>query len=242
MTGYATRARHYASEIADLPEPRLLRQLLRPGLRVAEVPSGTGHFLPAYADASSDVTLIDACADMLAEAHRQGLQTRCRRVQDLTPDTAAVDLAIVPNAAFNQLAAQSGPGELLTTISQILVPDGLILLQVLLRNRDGTVGACTFFDPAVADGTWLTDRRFRDTDRRLLVRHRRQYADGGRLRLDFQLADGTDVLFAHSVDLHLFTGSELEHELARARLTLVDTDVGTGGLAEILARQGEGIR
>lgn len=57
VSGYAARAARYAAEIADVPGPMLLDGLLRSGLRVAEMPSGTGHFLPAYAIASAEVTL-----------------------------------------------------------------------------------------------------------------------------------------------------------------------------------------
>jgi S-adenosylmethionine decarboxylase len=63
-TDYAERSRHYAAEIARTPEPLLLDEVLRPGLRVAEVPSGTSHFLPAYAAASTEVTLIHAVYDV----------------------------------------------------------------------------------------------------------------------------------------------------------------------------------
>lgn len=56
-SGYEERAAAYAAEIASLAPPRLLDGLLHPGTTVAEMPSGTGHFLRAYAAAGARTVL-----------------------------------------------------------------------------------------------------------------------------------------------------------------------------------------
>lgn len=70
--GYDRRARFYAAEIAAVPEPQILTRLLRPGLRVAEMPSATGHFLSAYAAFQAQVTLVDCCQEMLSARRAAG--------------------------------------------------------------------------------------------------------------------------------------------------------------------------
>jgi hypothetical protein len=88
-TGYGRRAAYSAAEISRVPVPALLTGLLRPGMTVAEMPSGTGHFLPAYSAAGTRITLVDACPQTLAAA--QALAARsgttvtavCERIEDL---------------------------------------------------------------------------------------------------------------------------------------------------------------
>ena len=240
-TDYTERAHHYAAEITRVPEPRLLAGLLRPGQRVAELPSATGHFLTAYAAGGAEMTLIDACPEMLEAALRQAgnlplRQPRivCCRIQDLTSQFGPVDLAVIPNAALNQLAADTHPGELLTAAARILVPGGQVLAQVLLCDEHRATTTCGFYDPAAIDGTWLTDRRFTSDDGRPLVRRRCQRHGGDRLHIDFELAQDRKPVYAHGVDLRLFAASDIETAAVTTGLTVVEITPGGGGLHEVL--------
>jgi len=243
-SGYAARAGWYAAEIAGAAVPALLGGLLRAGMRVAEMPSGTGHFLPAYAAAGASVTLVDACADMLDAARRhaaqlqiRSLQTVCCEIENPPPELGPVDIVVIPNAAFNQLAANADPAELLEAAARILEPGGLLLLQVLRVADDGTAGPCGFYDPAAADGTWTADRAFTDDLGGHLVRRRRQHHDGTLLRIEFQLIrDGTSQ-YTHQVALRLLGNLECTAAVARAGLALSGTCCGAGGMDEVLARR-----
>jgi SAM-dependent methyltransferase len=245
--GYTGRARHYAAEIAGIPEPRLLAGLLRTRLRAAELPSATGHFLHAYAAAGAEVTLIDACPEMLRAAREQASilplqppRTVLCRIQDLTPQIGPIDLAVIPNAALNQLTADIDPAEMLTAAARILAPIGLLLAQVLLLDDNGTAAGCGFYDPAAADGAWLTDRQLTAGDGRQLFRRRRQHRDGSRLHIDFELTAAGEPPRAHRVDLRLLTASGIETAAATAGLTLLSARPGNGGLHEILIARADG--
>ncbi|WP_329431071.1 class I SAM-dependent methyltransferase (plasmid) [Streptosporangium sp. NBC_01495] len=173
VCGYEQRAVSYAAEIAQLAAPRLLNGLLCPGMTVAEVPSGTGHFLSRYGAARVEVVLVDASPAMLAAARPavpgQTLRTVCCRIEDLDPaQTGPVDLVVVANAALNQLAAGPGPAAaVLAAAARLLAPGGLLLAQVLLADGD-RVDGCGFYDPALPDGQPILDRRIRQDDGREL--------------------------------------------------------------------------
>lgn len=242
-TGYAARARTYAAEIADVPVPHILHALLRPGLRVAEAPSATGHFLATYAARGAEVTLIDVCADMLNVARGRAMElgmaprTVCCRIEDLAPEHGPVDLVVFPNAAFNQLAVETAPGDLLAAASRILPPGGLLLAQVLPPPGHRTDKTCGFYDPAVADGTWLIDRDFSGDGARRLIRRRRQRHAGALLQIDFELIREGDPtpLYAHTVHLRQLTHRDLSAAAAAAGLALAGISSGAGGLYEALA-------
>ena len=244
-TGYAARAERYADEIADVPMPDALHALLGPGVRVAELPSGSGHFLATYAASGASTTLIDASPDMLdaaiVHAAKLGVprpQTICRRAQDLVPEHGHVDLVVVTNGALNQLAAQMAPADVLTAARTILTPGGLLLAQIL--PPPGTAAAdrsCGFYDPTQTDGHWVPDRELRDETGRRLTRRRCQHHDGALVHIDFELTcDGeTTPRSRHSVELRLLTAREIYTAAAVAGLTVASMRPGTGGLHEIVA-------
>jgi hypothetical protein len=187
------------------------------------------------------VTLIDACPEMLEAALQQAGRVPlrrprivCCRIQDLSPQVGPIDLAVIPNAALNQLAADTDPGELLTATAQTLASGGLLLAQVLLGDEIRTTMSCGFYDPAITNGTWSTDRRFRADDGRPFVRRRRQHKDGDRLHIDFELTRDGELLYAHGVDLRLLASSAIEMAAATAGLTLIEITPGHAGLHEVL--------
>lgn len=243
--GYAVRARHYGAEIAGAPQPDRLAELLRPGLRIAEVPSATGHFLPAYAVSEADVILIDACPEMLFAARRRWpgamgqqrgtLRTICSRVQDLTSAIGPVHLAVMPNASLNQLAVSSGLADLFAAMARILTSRGRLLAQLILMQDDGLIGACRFYNPAIAEGVWVTDREFGDEAGRQLARRRRQRRDGELLHIEFAVSHEDVPLYTHRVALRLLTSSKLHTALKTAGFAEVIVRSGAAGLTEVLA-------
>lgn len=221
-SGYAARARHYAAEIGNVPPPGTLAALLRPGLTVAEMPSGTGHFLSAYAAAGAEVTLIDVCSAMLEAARRHAAAVGmdpvliCAPIQDLTAQTRPFDLVVVPNAALNQLAADANLADLLAVVAQRLRPGGRLLAQVL---DPAGHQACGFYDPTLGDGTWCVDRRFADEIGRPLIRRRRQQHFGGLIRIDFELHRDGVIIYRHHVVLRPLATAVLRIALGAAGFT-----------------------
>lgn len=239
MTGaYAARARHYAAEISATPQPDALARLLRSRLRVAEMPSGSGHFLSAYRAAGADVILIDACRPMLHAARRQAarltMQPRllCSPIEDLTSQTGPFDLIVIPNGALNQLAAQTPAAKLLTAATRSLEQDGLLLAQIL--DPSGRT-ACGFYDPHLSDGTWHIDRQFNGDPGQVFTRRRRQHHGPPDIRIDFELSDGMNLIYRHRLILRLLDVGDIRSALATAGLTDVTIHAGAGGLTEILA-------
>ncbi len=237
--GYAGRASWYAAEISQVPEPALLAGLLHPGLAVAEMPSGTGHFLPAYSSAGASITLIDACPQMLTAAQAQASQggttiaTVCGMIEDLPGRTGPFSLIVMPNGALNQLAVAAPPGRLLTAVARLLVPAGRILPQDLAPDA-----ACGFYDPELADGDWHQDRQFSAGDGVPVCRRRRQHHEGDVVRIEFELRSGGYVVHRQQVTLKMMTAGEVHAVLADGGLRVLQRGPGSGGFIEILcARQ-----
>lgn len=237
--GYAGRAPWYAAEISQVPEPALLAGLLRPGLAVAEMPSGTGHFLPAYSCARVRITLVDACPQMLTAAQAQASQngiaiaTVCGMIEDLPGRMGPFGLIVMPNGALNQNAAAGPPGRLLTAVARLLAPGGLFLAQVLSPDT-----ACGFLDPELADGDWHQDREFTGEDGRTISRWRRQHHEGDIVRIEFELTSADCPIHRQEVSLKPMAAGEIYAVLAGAGLRVLQRGPGSGGLTEILcARQ-----
>jgi len=242
-SSYAARAHHYAAEVRDLPPPAALADLLCPRLRVAEIPSGTGHFLPAYTAARVNLTLIDACAAMLTAAQYQaaavGAHPRMIRalVEDLPGDAGPFDLVVMPNAALNQLAAASDPSVLIAAVAHVLAPGGLLLAQVL----DPTAGrTCGFYDPALESDTWHVDRQFTDETGRRMVRRRRQHRQPGQVDIDLELHHGSERVYRQRLTLLLLNAADLHPLLLAAGFTDLRLQPGAGGLTDLLAARPAG--
>lgn len=233
--GYARRAASYAGEIATVPVPEALAGLLATASRVVEVPSGTGHFLAAYAEYDVDVLLVDASEPMLevARANAPEAVTLCRRIEDLTFGDGPADLVVMPNAALNQLAISSGPSRALASAARLLPPVGHLLAQVMTVGDDGSVAECGFYDPSVCDGELIEDRRLQVADRKL-IRHRRQMLGGGVLQLELEFHDGDNVTDRYTVELLLLSRAQLIDAVTVAGLDLISITAGPGGLTEVL--------
>jgi SAM-dependent methyltransferase len=233
--GYAERARYYAAEIGQAPEPALLAGLLRPGLVVAEMPSGTGHFLATYSAAGAGVTLVDACPQMTraaqAQATRNGITVTTVRgmIEDLPGQAGPFGLIVMPNGALSQLAATAAPARLLAAAARLLAPGGLLLAQVLDPGA-----ACGFYDPGLADGHWRQDRQFPGEDGRLVTRRRRQHHHGDIVAVDFEMSCDGQAVHSQRVTLRLLASEDLRAALAGAGLRAPEASPGPGGLAEIL--------
>jgi SAM-dependent methyltransferase len=233
--GYEERARYYPAETSHVPQPIQLAGLLRPGLAVAEMPSGTGHFLPAYSAASADVTLVDACRQMLAVAQAQAtcrdasVTTVCSMIEHLPGQAGPFDLIIMPNGALNQLAVDTPPATLLAAATRLLAPDGRFLAQVL--NPDA---ACGFYDPGLADGHWHQDRHFTGEDGRLITRRRRQHHHGNIVGIDLEMSCNDQTIHRQRVTLRLLRSEDLRAAAAEAGLRTIAASPGSSGLAEIL--------
>jgi SAM-dependent methyltransferase len=244
QAGYAQRAGYYATEIGGVPEPALLAELLRPGMTVAEMPSGTGHFLPAYSAAGADITLVDACPQMLAAAQTLAIQSGiavtavCAAIENLPGRAGPFDLIVMPNGALNQLAAGTPLAALLAIVARLLALGGHFLAQILAPGA-----ACGFYDPGLADGDWYKDRQFTGEDGRTVTRRRRQHQRDGVVRIDFELASGGITLYRQQVALRPVRIADVRAALADAGLRTLQAGPGSGGLAEILgARQSQGLK
>ncbi|MCK9875400.1 class I SAM-dependent methyltransferase [Frankia sp. Ag45/Mut15] len=242
-SGYATRSRHYSAEIAQVPPPMVLPGLLRPGLRVAEMPSGTGHFLAAYMAAGAEVTLVDICEQMLqiarqhADAHTPQTRFFCSALEDLSPQAGPFDLIVMPNGSLNQLAVDTAPADLLTVAAGLLAPGGRLLAQVLAAGR-----TCSFYDPHADDGRWQVDRRFTDDTGQPMVRRRRQQHQAGLVDLDLELHRGDELVYRDRVTVRPLTAADLRAAFEAAGLADVRLTPGAGGLAELLAARPLGDR
>jgi SAM-dependent methyltransferase len=239
QAGYARRASWYAAEVSGVPVPALLAGVLRPRMAVAEMPSGTGHFLPAYSYARASITLADACPQMLTVAQTQAskgdiaITTVCDMVEDLPGRTGPFGLIVMPNGALNQLAAAAPPGKLFAAVARLLAPDGLFLTQVLSPDA-----ACGFYDPRLADGDWQEDRQFPGKDGVPLSRRRCQHHEGDVVRIEFELESGGCVVHRQQIALKMMTAGEVHAVLAGTGLRVLQCGPGPGGFTEILcARQ-----
>lgn len=235
LAGYAERARYYAAEISHVPEPSLLKGLLTPALAVAEMPSGTGHFLPAYAASGARITLADACPEMLEAAQKQigccgaNITTICGLIEDLSNWAGSFDLIVTPNGALNQLAATTSLSTVLASIARLLRPGGLLLFQLL-----DPVIACGFYDPGVADDCWILDQTLRAGDGTTISRRRRQHHHDDEVTIDFEIRCGDHAIHDQQVTLRLLTDRDLRAEIAQAGLRTAKTIHGSGGLTELL--------
>ncbi|MDG4795141.1 class I SAM-dependent methyltransferase [Micromonospora sp. WMMD1082] len=236
---YTIRARCYAAELAGLTPPRLLPAVLRFGIRVAEVPSGTGHFLPAYRAVDARVLLIDANAAMLRTAAEDAavlprLATVHARVEDLGTEVGPVDLVVVPNGALNQLTHDGDLTHLLHTLARLLAPGGRLLAQTLLTHADGVTDVSGFYDPH-RDGEWFIDRRFTGPGGEEMVRRRRQHRSGDTVTVDFALTSDGNPAYEQTVALRVLDPATVRATVTRAGLTLDRVLPGRGQLSEVLA-------
>jgi SAM-dependent methyltransferase len=243
--GYRQRARFAAAETRAVPPPRLLRGLLRTATHVAELPCGAGHFLSAYAERTTDVTLVDACEDMLAlavdQALAHGLPARrvtahCALVQELSLP-AGVDLVVMPNAALNQLASQFALSDLVAAVRDAVQDRVTVLAQVSCIQPNNSVDPSTFYDDRRPHGRWFPDAVL-DGE---VQRRRQQHRDGDELRIEFDYRDQTGRrLQSAEIELTLFTAEELIGVFTKAGFTDVRFLRSTGGLSEITAVAGTG--
>ena len=248
VASYRERTRFAAAEVRAVEPPRLLSGLLREATHVAELPCGAGHFLPDYADRGLAVTLVDGCAEMLAlaaeRAAERGLpahRVTARRalVQELAP-LREVDLVVMPNAALNQLAAQSPLPTVLAAVRAAVRPGTMVLAQVCCAQPNGTVDASSFYDDRRPHGQWFSDTVLRDK-RVEVLRWRRQRREQSRLRIDFEYrGPAATVLRAAEVELELFTADELISVFRSVGFTDVRLLRGKGGLSELTAIAGTG--
>lgn len=251
VNSYRRRARFCRAETAAVRRPRLLRGLLGTARHVAEIPSGTGHFLTNYAEAGAAVTFVDACPDMLAAAAEHAtaaglpaerVRTVLSTVQRLAP--LAAKLVVVPNGALNQLVLQSPAQRLLTRMCSMLPPNVEVLAQVACLHPGGGVDNSTFYDPRGQHGRWFADRRFDPAQvAGAALRYRRQYRDGEQLRIEFDYRDSAgERLHTAMVELALLSARELGDVFTAAGFVNVRFLPGQGGLSELLATTPAGSR
>jgi SAM-dependent methyltransferase len=251
VEGYRARAPFARAESAVVRRPRLLRGLLRTARHVAELPCGAGHFLADYALVGVEVTMIDASSAMLAVAvdHAAAvglaagpIHTQVRFAQDLGV-FPMVDLVVMPNAALNQLACQTPLADLLAGIRAALMPGVDLLAQVLCSHAGGELDSSGFYDPRREHGVWFADRALHPSSTNaagsgvgVVLRYRRQHRDRQRVRVEFDYRDAQGAgLHATSVELRVFSVTELAEALLTAGFEHLRLLLGQGGLSEMLA-------
>ncbi len=246
VAGYSDRLPFITAEVAAVPAPRVLPQLLTNRSHAAELPCGPGHFLARYAAAGSRLTLVDGNPTMLTLAHARALaagmppdrlHTQCALLADL-PRLGDVDLVILPGGALNQLAAQTNLPDLLTCLHRLLPARTRLVAQVCCRHNDGEPDQAGFLDPTQPDGVWFTDRRWPPAAAGPAVaRRRRQYqVHAGRYRIDFAyLAARGAVVHKTTVELVVPLSRELISLLRDVGCTDVElTPGGKRGLSEVV--------
>lgn len=255
INGYHGRVPFARAEAAAVTRPRLLRGLLATARHVAELPSGAGHFLTDYAAAGTEATLIDGNPAMLAaaldHAAAAGLaaertHAHVRHVQNLG-SLPAPDLVVMPNAALNQLACQTPLAELLAGIQLALQPGVDLLAQVLCAHPGGGLDSSGFYDLGRQHGVWFADRYLGLADAaRAVLRCRRQHRDihsPQRLRVEFDYQDPRGIsLHTITVELRVFSATDLTETLVAAGFGHVRFLPGHGGLSEILTVTDGGAR
>ncbi|MFG1872075.1 class I SAM-dependent methyltransferase [Micromonospora arborensis] len=235
-TGYATRAGTYAAEVAaGLAAPQLLGDLLRPGMVVAEVPSGAGHYVGAYAEAGCRTVLVDASAEMLTASadNTTGLpdvRFVHARLESLGAHELLVDLAVMPNGALNQLTHDLPLSDVFRSLAGVLAPGGRVLVQALLGEP---VEKCGFYEP-LRGSSWFTDRRIPDAAGGTLVRRRRQRRHGDLVDVDFMLRRDGVLVYEHTVALRLLDRTSVTEAAALAGLTVATYRPGLGQLTEVV--------
>lgn len=185
--GYRHRAVLARAEVRPVL-PALLSKALTGVKEVVEFPCGSGHFLTTYAHQGVRVRLVDGSAPMLTRAVRHA---RTAGVAELVvghhflhelPSLPTADLVVVPNGAFNQLAAQSDLLAVLRRLRQATATGCRLLLQAIGPTAEGTC----FYDPHLADGTWVRDHTFTTPDGQIFHRHRHQHhPEKARARIKF---------------------------------------------------------
>ncbi|WP_062204400.1 class I SAM-dependent methyltransferase [Streptomyces sp. NBRC 109706] len=245
LAAYDERAAFAGGE-ARTARPRLLAEAIANAVHVAEVPCGPGHFLRDYAAANCGVTLVDGSPRMLTAAVAAGvhagipthrMRTVSCRVQRL-PALPGVDTVIVPNAALNQLTAQTSLPRVLGALRAAMAPGARLLMQVLCRHDNRTVDAASFYDPHQPAGAWQTDRRLDPATCGGAVARRRRvhHEDGDAVRIDFAYQDSAGArLHTASVDLRLLEPHGLGAVLHAAAFQDMRFLPGDGGLSEVLA-------
>jgi SAM-dependent methyltransferase len=245
VRSYTERARFARAETAKVRRPRLLPGLLRTSRHVAEIPCGTGHFLAEYARTGAAVTLVDACPTMLAAAVEHAVDAGVPAERTI-PTLAylhelefltEVDLVVAPNAALNMLACQSSLTDTLSALRRALRPGVEVLAQTACTHPDGGVDTATFYDAARQHRAWFPDTWFNPAQTGgAVMRRRRQYREGDRLRVEFDYVDpaGRSV-HATTVELALFSAQQLRDAFTAAGFVHVRFLSGRGGLSEVLA-------
>ncbi|MFE1102390.1 class I SAM-dependent methyltransferase [Nocardiopsis alba] len=226
--------------------PHLLFRALGDITTVVEFPAGPGHFLTAYARAGVRVRLIDASRPMLTAATHHArdvgvveLAIGCHFLEHL-PDLAE-ELVVVPNAALNQLAAQTPLTDVLAHLREAVRPGTRLLLQYLqVGPTSHSEPGGRFYDPALPDGHTSTDHTFTDPHNRRVRRHHRQYhtADRSQVRIEFTYTTPGHQERTTHVHLALPDMAEVESALTATGWTRSHTHTHAG-FREILANAGD---
>ncbi len=235
--GYTERAAFVLAEPPP-PTPLLLPPLLAACRHVAEVPSGAGHYLAAYARAGTHVTLVDGNEAMLRAAAQRaasaGLPPRHLRLRHELVEKLrrleGIDGLVVPNAAVNQLACQSGLADILATLRSLLPAGAPILLQALCLRPGAPADTCGFYDPVLPDGRWHADRLLDPATGARWRRRRQQHsADGRTVAIDFAYRNALgQLLHSSTVQLRLFAVATLATALRTAGFRIRRTLPGAG--------------
>ena len=227
--------------------PHLLAQALDGVTAVVEFPSGPGHFLTHYAHAGARVHLVDASWPMLTTAVHHArdagvaeLAVGCHFLEHL-PDLVGVELVVVPNAALNQLAAQTPLPDVLAHLREAVHPGTRLLLQYLAADAGPGYGtSCAFYDPAVPDGRSVPGHTFTAPDGQQVTRHHRQHHTPNRDQVRIEFTHTTPEREERTTHVHLALPAvgEVEAELTRAGWTLTHTHAAPG-FREALTHAGD---
>ncbi|GAA1464568.1 hypothetical protein GCM10009603_41910 [Nocardiopsis exhalans] len=223
--------------------PHLLPRALADITAVVEFPAGPGYFLTHYAHAGVRLHLIDASWPMLTAATHHAreagvaeLAIGCHYLEHL-PELVGEELVVVPNAALNQLAAQTPLPDVLARLREAVKPGTRLLLQYVAASAGPGSG---FYDPALPDGRTILDHTFTAPGNQQVTRRHSQHhtADRRQARIEFTYTvSGHEERTSH-VHLALPASGEVETALAHTGWVTTHTHDGAG-FREVLATAGD---
>ncbi|HWV50727.1 MAG TPA: class I SAM-dependent methyltransferase [Microbacterium sp.] len=191
-----------------------------PRARILDAGCGTGRHASALIDRGHEVALLDASAELLAIASERCVSSTSY-LGDLC-EFASIDRfdAVVCRGVLNDLITDDERASALTVFSEVLRPDGVLVLDVRDAARSAVLdGRTRSVDVELPSGVRLT---FTSTPR----------WTAGRIEVDetYELVDqdGIHSSHAYAFEMRPWSSEELERRLVAVGLDRIEIKSGVG--------------